>query len=146
MLVRKIKAHTKGDWEPPNCWTSLSPPGSMCQWTGQWTGAADPSPWHDYTMNFICNLTRDTILAQETAKLYCKHVFSRTGLSQVIHSDRRSQFIAQFWRHCWKKLQTSAPHHPQSNPYVERQNKTFKEASVMPNKSTTVEGGSHFLL
>ena len=95
---------------------------------------------HDYTMNFICNLTREAILvpcsktitAKETAKLYFKNVFPRTGLSQVIHSDRGPQFIAQFWTYLWKKLQTkvalSAPHHPKSNPYIERQNKTFQEA------------------
>jgi hypothetical protein len=80
-------------------------------------------------MNLICNLTREaivlpfskTITAKETAKLYFKHVFPKTGLSQVIHS---AQFIVQFW------TPLSAPHHPKSNPYVarERQNKTFQEA------------------
>ncbi len=99
-------------------------------------------------MNFICNLTREAILrlvkvpclktitAKETAKLSFKHVFPRTGLFQVIQSDRLPQFIAQFWGYFWKKLQTklgvalSAPHHPKSNPYVERQNKTFQEALI----------------
>ncbi len=41
---------------------------------------------HDYTMNFICNLTREAILVQcsktitakETAKLYFKQVLLRT--------------------------------------------------------------------
>jgi hypothetical protein len=95
-------------------------------------------------MNFICNLTRatgreaillpcsKTITVKETTKLYFKYVFPRTGLSQVIHSDSGPQFIAQFWKYLWKKLQTkvalSAPHHPKSNPYIERQNKTFQEA------------------
>ncbi len=93
-------------------------------------------------MNFICNLTREatlvpclkTITAKETAKLYFKHVFPRTWLFQAIHSDLGPQFIAQFWRYLWKKLQTkvalSASHHPKSNPYVpvERQNKKFQEA------------------
>ncbi len=49
---------------------------------------------HDYTMNFICNLTQEAILvpfsktitAKEThSKLYFKNVFPRMGLPQVIH-------------------------------------------------------------
>ncbi len=95
---------------------------------------------HDNTMNFICNLTQEAILvpcsktitAKETAKLCFKKVFPRMGLPQVIHSDRGPQFIAQFWKYLWKKLQAkvalSAPHHPKSNPYIKQQNKTFQEA------------------
>ncbi len=104
-------------------------------------------------MNFICNLTREAILvpclktitAKETAKLFFKHVFPRTGLPQVIHSDLGPQFIAQFWRDLWKKLQTkvalSAPHHPKSNPYIKRQNKTFQEALL--ERSTAGPGTFH---
>jgi hypothetical protein len=73
-----------------------------------------------------------TITAKETARLYFKNVFPRTGLPQVIHSDLGPQFIAQFWKYLWKKLQTkvalSAPHHPKSNPYIEKQNKKIQEA------------------
>jgi hypothetical protein len=89
---------------------------------------------HDYSMNFICtNLPcLKTITAKETAKLYFKHVFPRTGMSQVIHSDRVPQFIAQFWKCLWKILQTkvalSEQHHPKSNQYIERQNKNFHKA------------------
>jgi hypothetical protein len=83
-------------------------------------------------MNFICNLTREAILApcsktitaKETAKLYFKNVFPRTGLPQVIQSDRGPQFIAQLQT----KVALKAPHNPKSNPYLELQNKTFQEA------------------
>ncbi len=65
--------------------------------------------------------------------MYFKHVFQRTWLSQVIHSDRGPQFIAQFWRYLWKKLQT-VPLTILSNQYVERQN------------WQDLPGGSHLLL
>jgi hypothetical protein len=35
-----------------------------------------------------------------------KNLFPRMGLPQVIPSDRGPQFIAQFWKYLWKKLQT----------------------------------------
>ncbi len=62
---------------------------------------------HDDTMNFICNLTREAILvpcsktitAKETARLYFKNVFPRTGLPKVIHSERGPQLIAQLWKY-----------------------------------------------
>jgi hypothetical protein len=60
-----------------------------------------------------------------------KHVLPRTGLPQVLNSDRGPQFVSNFWQKLWKALGTkvalSAPYHPNSNPYVERQNKTLLE-------------------
>ena len=90
-------------------------------------------------VGFICNLIRETIIlpckksitSKGTVQLFIRHVLPRTGLPKVINSDRGPQFVSHFWQHLWKALGTkvalSAPYHPNSNPYVERQNKTLLE-------------------
>eukprot|EP00961_Rhodomonas_salina_P090950 1223993-Rhodomonas_salina.2 len=94
---------------------------------------------NDNIMGVICNLSREVILipctttisAKGTAEAFVERVLSRAGIPQIINSDRGPQFIAKFWKYLWKKLGTkvalSAPYHPNSNPYIERQNKSFLE-------------------
>jgi hypothetical protein len=94
---------------------------------------------NDYVIGFICNLTREAILlpcqktltAKGAVELFINHVLRRADLPKKINSDRGPQFIANFWKTLWKTLKTkvaySAPYHPQSNPFIERQNKTFVE-------------------
>ena len=95
---------------------------------------------NDYIMGFICNLCREaviapcskTITAKETALLFIKEVLPRAaGMPRVITSDRGPQFVAHFWKELWKALESkvayAAPFHASSNPFQERQNKTFEE-------------------
>ena len=94
---------------------------------------------NDSIVGFICNLVRESIIlpckksitSKGTVKLFIRHVLPRTGLPKVINSDRGPQFVSHFWQNLWKALGTkvalSAPYHPNSNPYVERQNKTLLE-------------------
>ena len=94
---------------------------------------------NDSVAGFICNLIREAIIlpckktinSKGTVQLFIKHVLPRTGLPKVINSDRGPQFVSHFWQYLWKALGTkvalSAPYHPNSNPYVERQNKTLLE-------------------
>eukprot|EP00961_Rhodomonas_salina_P285058 3852153-Rhodomonas_salina.2 len=94
---------------------------------------------NDYIVGFICNLVREAIIlpckksitSEQTAHLFIKHVLPHTGIPRAFTSDRGPQFISHFWEHLWEALQTkvilSSPYHANSNPYIERQNKTFVE-------------------
>jgi hypothetical protein len=113
-------------------------------WEGMSVDFCGPFPTtkngNDFIVGFICNLCREAILlpckstinSKGTVELYLVRVLPRTGIPQVLNSDRGPQFISHFWRHLWKMLRTrvalSAPYHPNSNPWVERQNKTLLES------------------
>ena len=113
-------------------------------WEGMSVDFCGPFPTtkngNDFIAGFVCNLSREAILlpckstinSKGTVELYIARVLPRTGIPQVLNSDRGPQFISHFWRHLWKMLKTrvalSAPYHPNSNPWVERQNKTLLES------------------
>jgi hypothetical protein len=84
--------------------------------------------WKDLSINFVtelswlneynavlvivCRLTkirhlihcRDTTTAKQLTDLYVRHVFRLHNLSQIIVSDRETQFVANFWRALCKIL------------------------------------------
>ena len=57
-------------------------------------------------------------------------IFSRVGLPNKIHSDRRSQFTSDMMREVYRllnvKQSTTTPYHAMSNEIVENFNKTIK--------------------
>jgi transposase InsO family protein len=123
--------------------TPILPDIPLSPWESMSVDMCGPFPTtkngNDYIIGFIDNLTREAIIipckqtltAKGAVSLFMKFVLSRTGIPAQINSDRGPQFIANFWQTLWKALGTksvlSAPYHPQSNAYIERQNKTFIE-------------------
>ena len=67
---------------------------------------------------------RNTISAEETARLFHEKVFPLFGAPRVVISDRGPQFSALFWREIMSIMQTkvaiATSHHPQTDGQSER--------------------------
>ncbi|KAL3675441.1 hypothetical protein R1sor_025389 [Riccia sorocarpa] len=83
-------------------------------------------------MIHLCQ-TRKDVSAPELAQLYLRTVVSHHGLSQVIITDRGTQFTSLFWRITQNlfglfktKLAFSTAYHPQTDGQTERVNRTIE--------------------
>ena len=67
---------------------------------------------------------RESISAEETARLFHEKVFPLFGAPRVVLSDRGPQFSARFWREIMSLMQTkvaiATSHHPQTDGQSER--------------------------
>ncbi|RVW79075.1 Transposon Tf2-12 polyprotein [Vitis vinifera] len=84
-------------------------------------------PWDNVTMDFIIGLPNPTdCTAEETTRLFLKHVVKYWGLPKFIISDRNPRFTGKFWMELFKlmgsKLHFSTSFHPQTNGQTERVN------------------------
>ena len=77
------------------------------------------------------------------AELYVTHIIHLHGVPRTIMSDRGSQFIACFWEHLHKELDTnlvqSSAYHPQTSRQTERVNQTLEDmlrACVISSKGS----------
>ncbi len=89
---------------------------------------------HDAVLVVVDRLTKmrhfvpcqGTCNAEETARLYVRHVWKLHGLPLSVVSDRGSQFVSEFWRHLMKRLKItsalSTAHHPETDGQTERAN------------------------
>ena len=75
--------------------------------------------------------TTKELNAEGLANLFLKHVWKHHGLPQSIVSDRRSQFISDFWRFLCKKLgvkaQLSTAWHPETDGQTEQINGVMEQ-------------------
>ncbi|KAL3701254.1 hypothetical protein R1sor_019276 [Riccia sorocarpa] len=75
--------------------------------------------------------TRKDVSAPELAQLYLRTVVRHHGLSQVIITDRGTQFTSLFWRTLFglfkTKLAFSTAYHPQTDGQTERENRTIED-------------------
>ncbi|KAL3699316.1 hypothetical protein R1sor_017338 [Riccia sorocarpa] len=75
--------------------------------------------------------TRKDVSAPELAQLYLRTVVRHHGLSQVIITDRGTQFTSLFWRTLFglfkTKLAFSTAYHPQTDGQTERANRTIED-------------------
>lgn len=111
--------------------------------------------WQDLSMDFITHLPksngRDAVLvvvdrltkmrhflpcrgtcnAEDTARLFVRHVWKLHGLPKTIVSDRGTQFVSEFWRHLTSRLKTdcllSTAHHPETDGQTERMNASLEQ-------------------
>jgi transposase InsO family protein len=111
-------------------------------------------PWDDITMDFITGLpesqgydsvliildrltkmaiylpTTKRVTAEDLARLYVQHVFSKHGIPKTIVSDRGTQFDSAFWREFIKILgadsRYSTAYHPQTDGQTERVNQELE--------------------
>eukprot|EP00271_Cylindrocystis_brebissonii_P017890 TRINITY_DN4866_c0_g1_i3.p1 TRINITY_DN4866_c0_g1~~TRINITY_DN4866_c0_g1_i3.p1 ORF type:complete len:876 (-),score=-44.12 TRINITY_DN4866_c0_g1_i3:127-2661(-) len=118
---------------------------------------APEAPWRHMSMDFITHLPttphrhdsilvvtdrfsklayfipcKESINAQQTARLYFDHVVCRgAGFPVSIVSDRDVRFNSEFWRSLWElsatKLKFSSPYHPQTDGQTERLNRTLEQ-------------------
>jgi hypothetical protein len=74
---------------------------------------------------------RDTITARELVPLFLIHIVRHAGVSDTIVSDRRPQFISDFWNEfCTRigiKLKLSTAYHPQTDGQTEIVNQYFDQ-------------------
>jgi hypothetical protein len=75
--------------------------------------------------------TTTHVTAEETAKLYLRHVFKHYGLPSDIVSDRGSQFTSRFLQsllaQCDIKSNKLTAYHPQSDGQTERVNQVLEQ-------------------
>ncbi|KAL3685904.1 hypothetical protein R1sor_003926 [Riccia sorocarpa] len=125
------------------------------------TGLLQPLPipskrWEHISMDLVCELpmtkmgfdsivvfvdklskmihlcpTRKDVFAPELAQLYLRTIVNHHGLSQVIITDRGTQFTSLFWRTLFglfkTKLAFSTAYHPQTDGQTERVNRTIED-------------------
>ena len=112
-------------------------------------------PWNSISMDFIEHLpnsngytailvvidrltkqgifipTVDEINAQELAKLFILHVFSKHGVPAHVTCDQGSEFISQFFQSLGKaldmKLHFTSGYHPEGDGQTERLNQTLEQ-------------------
>jgi hypothetical protein len=69
---------------------------------------------------------KGTCNAEDTARLYLRHVWKLHGLPRTIVSDRGPQFTALFWKHLTRLLRItsllSTAYHPETDGQTERAN------------------------
>jgi putative transposase len=75
--------------------------------------------------------THENADAKTTAMLFWHHCWSRSGMPQVIISDRDPKFTFDFWRALSQRLGTrlafSTSHHAQTDGLAERMNQTLED-------------------
>ena len=75
--------------------------------------------------------TYTTASAQDLAKLFVEHVFSKHGLPSNIVSDRGSLFVSSFWTSLGENLQVSrnlsTAYHPETDGQTERVNQILEQ-------------------
>jgi hypothetical protein len=75
--------------------------------------------------------TKESATAQETGRLFFKHVFKHYGLPKDIVSDRNPKFMNKFWRALWKlmgsKLKMSTSFQPQKDGQTKRVNLVIQQ-------------------
>ncbi|GJP33387.1 hypothetical protein CLOM_g17931 [Closterium sp. NIES-68] len=113
-------------------------------------------PWQQVTMDYVTGLPagpsrndailvvvdrltkmahfiacQQTIIAEQTARLFLTNVIRLHRLPSAIISDRDPKFTSNFWRHLWDqfgtKLQFSSAYHPQTDGQTERVNQTMEQ-------------------
>ena len=114
--------------------------------TGPWSSVSmdyivelPPSNGHNAILVCVDRLTKmahfcpttTNVTAEETAKLYVKHVFKNHGLPSDIVSDRGAQFTSAFTtkllKLCDIHSNKSTAYHPQSDGQTERVNQTLEQ-------------------
>src|SRR3979490_1646931 len=75
--------------------------------------------------------TYNTVTAEDSARLFLRHIWKLHGLLDVVISDRGPQFIADFTRELYRllgiKKSTSTAYHPQSDGQTERVNQEMEQ-------------------
>ena len=75
--------------------------------------------------------TTTSLTAEELARLYVHHVFSKHGVPTSIISDRGSEFTSEFWRSFTKlldiDLHLSTAFHPETDGQTERVNQVLEQ-------------------
>ena len=75
--------------------------------------------------------TTNAITAEELARLFVEHVFSKHGVPTDVVSDRGSEFTSHFWRSLGTllnmKLNFSTAFHPETDGQTERTNQTLEQ-------------------
>lgn len=83
------------------------------------------------TKQAIFTPTTTNLTAEELARLYVTHVFSKHGLPQNIVSDRGSEFTSRFWRAFSEMLGIdllfSTAFHPETDGQTERVNQVLEQ-------------------
>lgn len=94
---------------------------------------------HDAILVFVDRLTKMThfvptvtsVTAEDTAKLFIKHVVRLHGLPDNIVSDRDPRFTSAFWAEVCSRLgikrKMSTAFHPQTDGQTERMNRTLED-------------------
>lgn len=74
---------------------------------------------------------RTTSSALDVADMFIWNVFKLHGLPKTIISDRGTQLVAEFWKHCCKRLQMraklSTAYHPETDGQTERFNAVVEQ-------------------
>ena len=77
-----------------------------------------------------CLPIKESITAEDLAKLFLKEIFRIHGLPDDIVTDRGSIFVSKFWNELLKTLRIrgnkSTAYHPQSDGQTERENQTLE--------------------
>ena len=72
----------------------------------------------------------DSMTADETAILFYTHIWSKHGLPKTVVSDRSTQFVSQFMKQLYRRLQIqsklSTAFHPQTDGQSENSNQTME--------------------
>ena len=75
--------------------------------------------------------TTNSVTAEEIARLFVQHVFSKHGVPSDVISDRGSEFTSHFWKSLGTlldmKLNFSTAFHPQTDGQTERTNQTLEQ-------------------
>lgn len=91
-------------------------------------------PWVDMTMDFVtglpCTEENEGTLAEATAELFMRHVWSREGLPISMTSNRGPQFTAKMWNSLCKllgiKAKLSTAWHPETDGQSEIANQEME--------------------
>ena len=77
------------------------------------------------------NAVKETISAEETAKIFLDTVFRHHGMPREIVSDRDPRFTSRFWRALFRlvgtKLSMSTAAHPETDGQTERVNRVLED-------------------
>jgi hypothetical protein len=86
---------------------------------------------HDCSKAVLLFPCKETITAEEVAKLYAVHVFPHYGIPLKLICDRDMQFTSTFWKElCQKpeiKTNMSITYHPQTDGQSERTNQVVEQ-------------------
>jgi hypothetical protein len=94
---------------------------------------------YDAIMIVVCRLSKMAVFvachtmdtAEDLAKLFLRHIFSKHGLPDDIVSDRGTTFVSKFWTSLCSlldvKLKFSTAYHPETDGQTERTNQTLEQ-------------------
>ena len=68
---------------------------------------------------------RKEISAEETAKLFFKHVWVHFGLPKTIILDRDTRFLSKFWSSLWAMMDTKLTKSTAFHPQIDGQTEVF---------------------